>query len=148
MQMSEQTFYFLTIYFCNSAIWYGGYSSNHAQTYSDLKRRTVLSLYSVITLANARVRFGLKYIYAGCRYMSEHVTRWGYWNLKFREKIWYKIVYGQKLGFSFLLQFSKCDFWNLEEIWDRNRWPNFWGVKKKIVEKNPNTYAQKFFSNK
>ena len=44
------------------------------------------------------------------------------------ETIIYEIVYGQKLGFSFLLQFSKCDFWNLEEIWDRNGWPTIFGV--------------------
>ena len=39
------------------------------------------------------------------------------------------MVYGQKLGFSFLLQFSKCDFWNLGEIWDRNRYS-----KKKMID--------------
>ena len=47
--------------------------------------------------------------------------------------------------FELITRFSKCDFWNLGEIWDRNRWPIFFLDEKIFVEKNPKTFGRKTF---
>ena len=50
--------------------------------------------------------------------------------------------------FKMIARCSKCDFWNLWKIWDRNMYSEKCWSKKKFVEKNRKLLVEKTFGTK
>ena len=54
---------------------------------------------------------------------------WEKWAINYGINSWfwdYILCFGAP---GLIAQFSKCDFWNLEKIWDRNMWSKIFSSK-------------------